>query len=71
MRDEDFFERIQTKAENHLEACFEALNAQDEGIEMDSPAFGPFDGCETCIVREVLSVCWEEMLAEAKREASQ
>ena len=65
----DFEVRVQRAAEQHLAACQEAFWAMEERGEIDaaSPAFGPFCGCDTCVVREVLSVCWDEMLAEAKR----
>jgi hypothetical protein len=59
-----FEQQVQRKAEKHLMACWEA---EDEPTEHDSPAFAPFCGCQTCIVREVLMVCWDEMMEEAKR----
>jgi hypothetical protein len=62
-----FEQRVQRRAEAHLDACFAA---EDEPTEVDSPAFGPFCGCMTCIVREVLMVCWGDMLEEAKLEAA-
>ena len=45
---------IQRAAEEHLDACAEALFAMDEGKEVDSPASAPYCGCETCVVRETL-----------------
>jgi hypothetical protein len=70
---DEFGQVVQRKAEAHLAACFDAMDAFEEAPDAEqapeSPAFGPFDGCQTCIVREVLSVCWEEMLAEARRVA--
>ena len=64
-----FEQRVQRKAEDHLNACLEAMEILDADVdaEVENPAYGPFDGCNTCIVREVLSVCWEEMLAEARK----
>jgi hypothetical protein len=61
---DDFSQRVQRKAEEHLSRC---LAAEDEPEEVESPAYAPFCGCETCIVREVLLVCWDEMLEEARR----
>lgn len=41
----------------HLEACFEAQDADAErAARVGSPASAPFDGCLDCIVREVLYV---------------
>ena len=49
----------QKAAEAHLDACFEAMWAYDEGDdEVESPALAPFCGCQTCIVREVLWAAW-------------
>ncbi len=48
-------------AEQHLKACWEAFYAQED-CETDeviaSSAFGPFCGCDTCVVREVLAAAW-------------
>ena len=63
----DFDLRVQHKAEEHLNRCFEA---EDEPTEATSPAYAPFCGCMTCIVREVLMVCWDEMMEEVKREVA-
>jgi hypothetical protein len=53
---------MQTAAERHLNAVWEAHYAQeeaeDEQEEIPSPAVGPFCGCETCIVREVIAGAW-------------
>lgn len=64
----DFEQYIQHKAEAHLEACITADDPffEDEP-EGESPATAPFCGCTTCIVREVLSVCWDEMVEEVER----
>lgn len=48
----------QRAAEKHLIACMEALYEQDGGNEVESPASGPFCGCETCVIREVLYAAW-------------
>lgn len=61
---DDFETRVQKLAEEHLAGCNEALI--DDLPE--SPALGPYDGCDTCVVREILSIVWEEMLDEARRE---
>lgn len=67
---ESFETRIQRLAEKHLAACNDAMIDFDEGNQdTPSPAYGPYDGCDTCIVREVLSVAWDEMIAEARRQA--
>lgn len=57
----------QQTAERHLAACQEAYWQLEEGADVDvvdCPAVGPFDGCDTCIVREVLHAAWP-ILAEA------
>lgn len=65
-RSPDLETLAQHKAEAHLEACMDALMAEDAtpgdedyGREIDSPACAPFDGCTTCIVREVLYAVWD------------
>jgi hypothetical protein len=49
-------------AEKHLTAVWEAFYAEEDaedGAEpIESPAFGPFCGCETCTIREVLAAAW-------------
>jgi len=65
---DDFAVRVQRKAEEHLSRCWEA---EDEPTEVESPAYAPFCGCQTCIVREVLMVCWDEMFEEARRAAAE
>ena len=49
---------IHDAAEQHLIACFDAFYAEEEGLDETSPAYGPFCGCHTCIVREVLTAAW-------------
>jgi hypothetical protein len=52
----------------HLQACMEAMFAEDES-EGDtvpaSPAVGPYCGCTDCDVRETLAVAWPILLADA------
>lgn len=60
-----FESQVQQAAEDHLNACDEAMS---EGRSYEK-ALGPYCGCTTCIVREVLGVTWEMMLEEAQREA--
>jgi predicted Fe-S protein YdhL (DUF1289 family) len=62
-----FDERVQHAAEDHLNACLEALDAYDANVQVNNPAYGPFCGCNTCVVREILSVTWDLMEAEARR----
>lgn len=59
---------FQAAAERHLRAVLEAEDEQAEHPERDvsTPAVGPFCGCETCLVREVLAGAWpviEEYMA--------
>jgi hypothetical protein len=53
---------IQQSAEAHMEAVWAAFYADEEAepgdAEVPSPAVGPFCGCETCVVREVLAGAW-------------
>lgn len=65
MAEESFEARVQRVAEAHLDACNEALHEDAE----EMPAFGPYDGCTTCVVREVLCSVWDELLAHARLEA--
>jgi hypothetical protein len=63
-------QEIQRKAEEHLQKCWEGLDDCGEGTEGydRSPAFAPFCGCQTCIVREVLMSVWDDRLAMARKE---
>lgn len=54
----DFGFEAQAAAEAHLCACHEALSADEDGEDIESPASAPFCGCETCEVREVLFAAW-------------
>jgi hypothetical protein len=62
---------VQRAAEERLAACNEALWADDAGEEYDGPypAVGPYCGCDTCVVREVLDAAWPIMLQAAREEA--
>jgi hypothetical protein len=62
---EDWGVKAQRAAEDHLLACYEAMHAADEGLEVEDPAVGAFCGCETCEVREVLFAAWPIMRAAA------
>ena len=49
----------QEAAEVRLAAIGEAEALLDDGIDVvDYPASAPWDGCEQCIVREVLDAAW-------------
>ena len=64
----DFGYEAQRAAEAHLDACMEALDEQEHGEDVESPASAPFDGCDTCCVREVLFAAWPILLEAAKQE---
>lgn len=59
----DWGARIQAAAERHLNAVsdaeFELENDPDS--KALSPAVGPWCGCSTCLVREVLAGAWPEI----------
>lgn len=59
---DDLAYRMQQAAERHLDECWEAYYAAEEEPDPDkwppSPAIGPFCGCQTCLVREVLHAGW-------------
>jgi hypothetical protein len=50
----------------HVGACSQWLYESEE-LPVDewpeSPAVGPFDGCDTCVVREALAAAWPAWLA--------
>lgn len=52
--------QAQHAAETHLNECWEALDAENEGaVGVQWPDMaGPFCGCQTCEVREVLHAAW-------------
>lgn len=72
MSDRDYPAEAQLAAENHLaaisiheEAADEALSEGKSYDELpDSPAVAPWDGCDTCVVREVLFAGWPYAVAE-------
>lgn len=63
--------RAQRAAEAHLEACEAAEEAFEEALmagdstDIDSPACAPYDGCSTCVVREVLFAGWPVFTEDA------
>jgi hypothetical protein len=64
----------QRAAELHLDACWEAMDLEEESAGEDEAAAvewpdtaGPFCGCRTCEVREVLYVAVPILLADAQR----
>lgn len=71
--DHDIAEAVHRRAEEHLNACFEALDAweteEGDNEEDESPASAPFCGCSTCVVREVLFSAYEELYEIAKRDS--
>ena len=52
--------------EKHLMACEDALAYSEDGDPWrvgaeeapEDPSYGPFCGCTTCVVREVLTAAW-------------
>jgi hypothetical protein len=52
----------QQAAEAHLVACEDAMDGEQDSPDPadwpESPACGPYDGCHTCMVREVLFASW-------------
>ncbi len=61
----DMFYAMQMAAERHLALCEDALEAEEEAEDLEnlppSPAVGPFCGCQTCVVREVLAGAWPKI----------
>lgn len=53
----DTLYEIGQACEEHLDRCMDSafLDLEESG---DSPAFAPFCGCNTCVVREVLMTAW-------------
>jgi len=64
----DFGMAAQAAAEAHLQACMDALDANDAGVAWESPASAPFCGCDTCCVRETLYAAWPFALQEQAAE---
>lgn len=74
----DFAHEAQQAAEKRLEACDAVMDL--EGEDYNDPAIraqyekayeglaGPYDGCTTCIVREVLDAVWPILQEAAKDE---
>lgn len=64
----------QRAAEAHLAACqdamFEAFQIDDPQAWPASPSIGPFCGCDTCVVREILHAAWPELMKAAREEVA-
>lgn len=60
----------QSAAEVHLVACEDYLLDAEAGIpsNKDNPAVAPYDGCPSCVVREVLFAAWPYVLEIARDE---
>lgn len=55
----DYGNLMQAAADAHMEKVWNAFYAEEEtGEEVESPAVGPFCGCETCVTREILAGAW-------------
>lgn len=77
--EEDYGVQAQRAAENHLQSCNEWMEYYDEGESGgaerpagDDPSFAPYDGCETCVIREALFAAYpvlqEGITADAQEE---
>lgn len=66
----DWGHAMQVAAEKHLDAVNEAFSAYEEGRtpEVEDPSWGPYCGCETCVVREVLAGAWPVIEAMIEHE---
>jgi hypothetical protein len=73
MNIEDVGTEIQRKAEEHLMKCQEQLFGEEEGTDtgVEVETFGPYCGCDTCIVREVLGIAWDSLVEAANSEKTE
>jgi hypothetical protein len=66
----DLDARLWEAAVAHVKACEEAAAAADEIDDPRdwprSPANAPYDGCDTCIIRETLFGAWPVIAAELR-----
>jgi hypothetical protein len=67
----------QAAAERRLAYCNAVMYADEDDADADvdvefpdEHAAGPYCGCDTCIVREVLDAAWPHMLALAREEVA-
>ena len=71
---DDLSDGIQKKAEQHLVSCYEVLHAEEDDYlpedENFSP-FGPFCGCETCVVREIVTSVWDQLVEAVNSEKTE
>ena len=73
-------QHMQEVAEVHLDACYADMWEQDqlgegeEGEEFfpegEIQQAGPFCGCNTCVVREVLHASYETLIKAAEHEVN-
>ena len=73
MNIEDVGTEIQRKAEEHLMKCQEQLFGEEEGTDtgVEVETFGPYCGCDTCIVREVLGIAWDSLVEVANSDKTE
>lgn len=71
---DDLCVSIQAKAEQHLVSCYEVLQAEEEDYlpeDEDFSPFGAFCGCETCVVREVVTSVWDQLVEAVNSEKTE
>lgn len=68
MAERDYGREAHEAAERHLEDCFVALGVEEDGGEPIWPEDleSAFDGCTTCVIREVLYAAWPILLQGAR-----
>lgn len=66
----DYGREAHEAAQKHLDAINAAEYAEDSEELPDYPEdmAGPWDGCETCVIREVLHAAWPILLEAAKEQ---
>lgn len=68
----DYGFEAQKAAEAHLDAIYEFEEAYEQDWPdkdlMDTPAIGPWCGCQTCVVREALHAAWPSLREAARME---
>lgn len=58
----DWGMRMQEAAERHISAVSDAYFREENGEQdVESPAAAPYDGCDTCMIREILAGAWPVM----------
>lgn len=63
--------RAQRAAEHRFDMAMDSVYSEDDDVYDNLELAGPFCGCTTCIVREILDAAWPHLYEMAHHPATQ